>query len=92
MSKCPWVTFRESPLLNYLFKEEVGKKLEGKRPSWGVMGKEREEHGTGFCCKTKEPVFTGPDSKHTLSLTRLCVCGWLVSGESDALTQLVKAL
>lgn len=70
--------------------------MEGKRASWDVMGKEREERGTGFFCKTKEPVFTSPDSKHTLFLTRLCacvrVCVWLVSGESDALTQCLSRL
>lgn len=67
-------SFKASLLLNYLFKEEVGKKLEGKLASWNVMGKEREEQGTGYCCKTKEPVFIGPDSKHTCFLTQLCVC------------------
>lgn len=61
-----WVFGQSLRLLNYLLKEEVGKKLEGKCGSWDVSGREREEQGTSSSCKTKEPVFTGPDSKRCL--------------------------
>lgn len=76
--KSPRVSFRASPLINYLFKGEVGKNLEGKLASWYVMGKEREEQGTGYCCKTKEPVFTGPDSKHIFPNMTVCLCVYIL--------------
>lgn len=57
-----------------------------------IAGKKQEEQAASYCCKTKEPVFSGPDLKDTLFPTTLCECvcarahTWFLNVESDALT------